>query len=200
MASEIMQDDRSIDNVSRNDLWQGSLRYDPEAVSTDNKEWFVLYVKSRFESVAQADLTRRGIETYLPLIKRLRQWKDRKKLVEFPLFPGYLFVYIPHDPEEYLRVLKARGIVTFISLNPGYPTPVPSDEIHSLKILVESGEEFDIYSGLKEGDRVTVKRGPLKGAEGVIKKREDRYLFLVNVELLGRSIGVNVYADDIEAI
>ncbi|MEJ2685564.1 MAG: hypothetical protein P8Z71_14370, partial [Candidatus Sulfobium sp.] len=72
-------------------------------------------------------------------------------------------------------------------------------EISSLKLLVESGEDFDIYPHLREGERVRVIKGPLAGAEGVLDVKSDQYRFLVNVELLGRSIGVNIYADDIEA-
>ncbi len=161
--------------------------------------WYALYVKSRHEFVTHNELTRKGIGTFLPSVKRLRQWKDRRKFVEFPLFPGYLFVNIDPSPEEFIKVLKKKGVVSFVSLEPGHPAPVPPEEINSLKILIESGREFEIYPNLKEGTRVWVKRGILKGAEGVIKKKEDQYVFLLNIELLGRSVGVKMYADDIEA-
>jgi transcription elongation factor/antiterminator RfaH len=164
-----------------------------------NREWYALYVKSRHEFTTEEELKRRGIETYLPSVTRVRQWSDRKKQVISPLFPGYLFVSIFPNPEEYLRVLKTRGAVTFISLQPGYPTSVSPEEIQSLKMLIESGEEIDIYPHFKEGERVRIKRGPLTGAEGVLKKKEDRYYFLVNIELLGRSVGINVQGDEIEA-
>jgi transcription antitermination factor NusG len=164
-----------------------------------NREWYALYVKSRHEFITEEELKRRGIETYLPSVTRVRQWSDRKKQVISPLFPGYLFVSIFPNPEEYLRVLKARGAVTFISLQPGYPTSVSPEEIQSLKMLIESGEEIDIYPRFKEGERVRIKRGPLTGAEGVLKKKEDRYYFLVNIELLGRSVGIKVQGDEIEA-
>jgi transcription elongation factor/antiterminator RfaH len=164
-----------------------------------NREWYALYVKSRHEFITEEELKRRGIETYLPSVTKVRQWSDRKKQVISPLFPGYLFVSIFPNPEEYLRVLKTRGAVTFISLQPGYPTSVSPEEIQSLKMLIESGEEIDIYPHFKEGERVRIKRGPLTGAEGVLKKKEDRYYFLVNIELLGRSVGINVQGDEIEA-
>lgn len=161
--------------------------------------WYALYVKSRHEFVAEQECRRRGVETFLPAVRRLRRWKDREKFVEFPMFPGYLFVNVSPDPETFLDVLKARGVVTFISLEPGAPTPVPQEEIRSLKLLIESGEEIDMYPNLAQGSRVRVKRGPLKGAEGVLRKKEEKYLFLLNIELLGRSLGVRVYADDVEA-
>jgi transcription antitermination factor NusG len=65
--------------------------------------------------------------------------------------------------------------------------------------LIESGRDIDIYPELKEGTRVRVKRGPLQGAEGTLEKRQDQYMLLINIELLGRCIGVKMYADDIEA-
>jgi len=76
---------------------------------------------------------------------------------------------------------------------------VPPEEISFLRLLIESGKELDIYPHIKEGAWVRVKRGSLKGAEGILEKKEDQYMFLVNIKLLGRSVGVKIYADDIES-
>jgi transcription antitermination factor NusG len=164
------------------------------------KNWYALYVKSRHEFVAFGGLIRKGTEAFLPSIKRFKQWKDRRKLVEFPLFPGYLFVYIQPNPEEFLNVLKSGGVVSFVSLTPGYPTPVPFSEVTSLKLMVESGKELNIYSSLEEGSSVMVKRGPLKSAKGILTEKDDQSMFLVNIKLLGRSIGVKIHADDLEVM
>jgi transcription antitermination factor NusG len=158
-----------------------------------------LYVKSRYEYVTQGELTRKGIDTFLPSVKIERQWKDRKKLIDFPIFPGYLFVSIYARPEEYLNVLKTRGVVRLLSTKADCPTPVAPDEINSLKLIIESGQSVDIYPHLREGMPVRVKRGPLTGAAGLIVKKLDQYIFVVNVEMLGRSVGVKIYADDIES-
>jgi transcriptional antiterminator NusG len=129
---------------------------------------------------------------------RLRQWKDRKKNVEFPVFPGYLFVSIAPRPEDFLQVVKTRGTVNLISLEPGHPTPVVPDEIQALKTVIESGRAFDVYPQFQEGMRVRVRRGPLLGAEGVLASKEEQHLFFVNIEILGRSVGMKVSPDDIE--
>jgi len=163
-------------------------------------EWYALYVKSRHEFVTNNELLKKGIESYLPAVTRLRKWKDRKKLVDFPLFPGYLFVFIDPNPEAFLDVLKTRGVVTFVALEPGHPTPVSPQEIESLRIILQSGRELNLYPSLKEGTSVRVKRGPLKGAEGILKKMESHYVFHVNIGILGRSVGVKLWADDIETI
>jgi len=161
--------------------------------------WYAIYTKPRHEFVVHGELQKKGIESFLPSFKRLQQWKDRKKFVEFPLFPGYLFVHVQHDSSAFLNVLKTRGVVTFISSTPGNPSTVAVEEIQSLKLLLESGEELDVYPNLKEGELIRVKRGPLRGAEGILTRKDEQYLFLVNVHLLGRSVAVKIYADELEA-
>jgi transcription antitermination factor NusG len=161
--------------------------------------WYAISVKSRHEFVAAGELRRKGIETFLPSIRKMSQWKDRKKRVEFPLFPGYLFVSISPDPEDFMRVVTTRGTVRFISLEPGHPTPVAGEEIDALRIIVNSGEKIDVYPGLKLGERVRVRNGILRGAAGILIRKEDDHILLVSMEILGRSVGVKILADDVEA-
>jgi transcriptional antiterminator NusG len=161
--------------------------------------WYAVHVKSRHEFVVSGELQGKGIETFLPSVTKLNQWKDRKKRVDVPLFPGYLFVSLLPGPEEFLRVLKTRGAVTFISLEPGHPTPVASEEIRALKILLDAQEDIDVYPHLKQGARVRVKNGVFRGAEGILASKENHHILLVSIELLGRSVGVKIYADDVEA-
>ena len=163
-----------------------------------NRKWYALYVKSRHEYVTQGELVQKGIDAFLPSVKKLRQWKDRNKFVEFPLFPGYLFVHMHVSSEEYITVLRTRGAVRLLSTGMSYPTPVSSEEINALRLLIESGEPLDVYPHLKKGNPVRVRRGPLSGAVGVIENKVDQYIFVVNIDILGRSVGVNIYADDIE--
>ena len=160
--------------------------------------WYALYVKSRHEFFVSSELRRKGVETFLPSVTKLNQWNDRKKQVEMPLFPGYLFVSIASEPQEFHNVVKTRGAVMVISLAPGHPTPVAPEEIDSLKILIGSGERIDIYPRLQEGAPVRVTRGVFKGARGILKKKHDQHLFLVSMELLGRSVAVKIYASDVE--
>lgn len=164
-----------------------------------NANWYAVYVKSRHEFVVYGELQRKGIETFLPAVTKLNQWKDRKKKVDVPLFPGYLFVSIEPAPEEFMKVLKTRGAVTFISLEPGNPTPVAPEEISTLKILLDVGERIDVYPHIKQGTRVRIKNGAFRGAEGILTRKEDHHVLLVSIDLLGRCIGVKIYADNVEA-
>jgi len=160
--------------------------------------WYALYVKSNHEFVAHDELSRKSIEAFLPTVRKMRQWKDRRKWVDFPIFPGYLFIHVRPSTEDFLNVLKTRGAISLLSAQAGCPTPVATEEIVSLRLLVGSGETLDIYPHLKEGTRVRVKRGPLQGAEGTLERKENQCTFLVNIELLGRSVGVKMFADDLE--
>lgn len=161
--------------------------------------WYALYVRPRHEFVVSEELQRKGIDTFLPSVTKLRQWKDRTKQVAFPLFPGYLFIHVQPAPEEFIRAIRTKGTVSFVSLNPGTPTPVAPQEINSLKIVLESGEPLDIYPELKEGYPVRITKGVFEGALGFLEKKNGQCVFIVRIELLGRSVGVPIHADDLEA-
>lgn len=162
--------------------------------------WYAVYVRSRHEFKVYDALIQKNIETFLPVIKLMRHWRDRKKLIDFPLFPGYLFVYIASEPEKFLSILRTKGVVRFLHHEFGRPAIISPQEIESLKILLQSPEEINVYPNLQEGTRIRVKNGPLKGAEGIIKRKEDYFVFWVNINILGRSVGVRFYGNDIEAI
>ncbi len=170
------------------------------SLMTWGARWYVVHVRSRHEFVVYGELCGKDMESFLPSAKKCSQWKDRKKLIEYPLFPGYVFVKVPAHPGAFLSVLKTRGVVAFVCLEPGMPTPVAPEEISSLKLLIGSGERFDVYPHFKEGTRVRVKNGPLRDAQGVLTKKNNEYQFSINVELLGRSIAVKVAAQDLESL
>jgi transcription termination/antitermination protein NusG len=183
--------DAQLISASRTPCWSSE---------TIDAEWYAVHVKSRHEFVVHDDLMRKRQTVFSPSVQKLSQWKDRQKLIKFPLFPGYLFVEVGSSPYAFMDVLKTRGVVAFVSLQPGRPTPILREEIEALKLMIASGKEIDIYPSLKEGTRVRMKNGPLKHAEGIISKRENQYLFVINIEILGRSLAVKLSARDIEAL
>jgi len=160
--------------------------------------WYALWVKSRYEFVTAGELQCKGIEHFLPFVTKVRQWNDRVKRINFPLFPGYLFVHVARRADAFLNVVKSRGAVALVALEPGYPTPVALQEVESLKLLMESGKPIEIYPTLQEGTSVRIRRGPLSGAVGVLATRADEYRFTVNINILGRSVGLKIFADDVE--
>ena len=164
------------------------------------KNWYAVYLRSKCEFISKLELLKKGIDVFLPTVKLLRQWKDRRKEMDFPLFPGYLFVHIQENIEARVQVLKTRGVVCLLSSSSGSPIPVPSSEIKNLVLVTRGERQLDVYTHLKEGHRVRVCRGPLEGAEGILHKKcaNNTCLFVVNVEILGRCVGINIHADDIE--
>jgi len=90
--------------------------------------------------------------------------------------------------------------VSFVSHEPGRPTPVDPREMETLRIMLANCDKLDLYPCLSEGAPVLVKQGPLKGAKGILAKKENHHHFLVNIEILGRSIGAKVSAEDLELV
>lgn len=166
---------------------------------TEPGNWYALRVKPRHEFATNSELIRKGVETCLPAVRKFRQWKDRKKMVDFPLFPGYLFVCVEPCHEKFNRVLWTPGALSLLSTVPGKPTSIPPIEIHSLMLLMENAKDIDVYPHLTAGSRVRVRRGVFAGAVGVLLKKESNLLFVVSIDILNRSVGVRMYADDLEA-
>jgi transcription elongation factor/antiterminator RfaH len=161
-------------------------------------QWYAIYVKSRHEFKVLERLRKLGIEAFLPAVERLRRWKDRKKLVKFPLFPGYLFVYIEKSYDLMLKVLKTPGVVNFIKNLQGEPATVPEEEIEPLKKAIESKRQIDPYPYLKEGQRVRIKNGALQGVVGVLKKKEKQHYLILSIHILQRSVSVKIDASEVE--
>lgn len=162
--------------------------------------WYAIHVKSRHEFQVSERLTKAGIEAFLPVVERFRRWKDRKKLINFPLFPGYLFVHIDKNPQSRLTVLKTKGIVRLLGTAPGEPEPVPEEQIISLKKLVENKADLNPYPYLNEGQRVRIKRGTLAGVEGIFVKKLGQHMLVLSVDILQKGVSLKLDASEIETI
>jgi transcriptional antiterminator NusG len=141
--------------------------------------WYALFVKSRHEFTVSGELQRKNVETFLPSIINSEPVERQEKTHRDSAFPGGSLCLYRSDPEKFVRVVKTRGTVSLIALEPGHPSPVDPAEIHALKILLESGERIDIHPHLKPGARVRVKRGVFKGASGVLARKDDHHILLV---------------------
>jgi transcription antitermination factor NusG len=140
-----------------------------------------------------------GIPHFLPLIKEERQWNDRRKMVTVPLFPGYLFVEIGSTSELQLCVRNVPGVVNFVG-NQNGPSTVSKDEINSVRALLLRGAECSPCPFLKAGDRVRVVRGAMAGIEGLFIRCGARSRIVVSVEIIQRSVSVDVAACDVEPV
>jgi transcriptional antiterminator NusG len=163
------------------------------------KFWYAVYLKSRHEFKAEKKLLEKDIETFLPVIERIRQWKDRKKIVSFPLFPGYIFVNIPDDYNGMLSILKTPGVVHFITLK-GKPFPIPEEQIISLKKLIENKEQIDPHPYISEGQQVRITSGPLAGVEGTLIEKLNHNFLVLSIDLIKQGAAVKIDAFEIEPV
>lgn len=165
-----------------------------------NIRWYAIHVRSRHEFKVSDRLTNIGIEYFLPVVEKLRKWKDRKKLVDFPLFPGYLFVHIQKNHSSILTVLKIPGVVRFLGILPGEPEPVPEEQIISLKRLIENKKDLDPYPYLKQGQRVRIIRGPLKGIDGMLVRKAGQHMLVLLVDIIRQGVSLKIDAADVEGL
>jgi transcription termination/antitermination protein NusG len=157
--------------------------------------WFAIWTRSRHEQVVREQLERKHIEAFLPTVLRWSRWKDRKKQIDWPLFPGYCFARF--DPRERLPVLKCTGVVNIISFE-GELAPIPAREIESIRQLVESELAYDPCPLIHEGDMVEVKHGPLKGVAGRLIRKGAHARLILSVNLIGQAVSVEVDAADVK--
>jgi len=159
--------------------------------------WYAARTKARHEATAARYLQSRGIDVFLPLYKSRRQWSDRVKVVELPLFNGYLFVQIETD--NFIPVLESPGVVEIVGFGGG-PAPIPESEIRAVRRLVSSGLPASPHPYLKAGDRVRIKGGPLDQMEGIFQKVRNQWRFILTVEMLQRAVAVEVDSEMVEPV
>lgn len=164
------------------------------------QKWYAVYVKSRYEKKTCKLLEDRHIETYLPLIGRLKQWSDRKKLVEEPLFKSYLFVRT--DLKNYFDILNTPGIVRFVCFE-GKPVPVPENQLVAVKSFIgdfDGEEDVANMAELHEGQMVEIAHGPMQGLVGRLVEIRGKQRLIVNIEAVGQSLPISVSRFQIEAL
>lgn len=154
--------------------------------------WFAVRVKSNFERTVSACLSGKGLEEFLPTYRTRRQWTDRTKEIEQPLFSGYLFSRF--EPRNSMSVLTTPGVVGIVSAAKNL-LPVADLEIEAIRTIVRSGLLAGPWPFLQVGQRVELVRGPLAGLEGILVKVKNQHRLVVSVTLLQRSISTEIDGD-----
>ena len=169
-------------------------------ITDPKKKWHAVYVSSRTEKKITDLLNNKGIEAYVPIIKTMRQWSDRKKMVELPLLNGYVFVKINSAENE--KVMQTRGVVNFVR-SEGKIAVIRDVEIERLKQLVELGyhlEATSINKKYNEGDKIKISSGVLKGIEGFVVKTKENNQIEVFLERIDQCIRVDLPAKLLAAL
>lgn len=158
--------------------------------------WFAVWTRSRHEQAVREQLEGKGLDAFLPTIPKWSRWKDRKKKIDWPLFPGYCFARF--DPVDRLSVLKCAGVVSIVSFN-GEIAPIPDVQIDGIRTLVESDLQYDPCPLIQEGMMVEVVHGPLKGVVGRLQRKGAHARLILSVDLIGQAVSVEVDAADVKA-
>lgn len=169
---------------------------EPTAKGESGAEWLAVYTRARHEQKVAEQITKLGYKSFLPRYQTLSKRKDRRKLIQSPIFPGYIFARIP--PGEFNLLLKIPGVVKILG-EKGNLIPIPAEEIESVKILLESEAVVEPHPYLRAGDKVKIVSGPLKGARGWLLRVEPSVsLLVVSVNILNRSIAVELTDEVVE--
>jgi transcription antitermination factor NusG len=169
----------------------------PEAPSPVEPHWYAVAVGSRHEKMVTLHLKMRGLTFFLPVYRSVRRWKDRRKELDLVLYPGYVFVNL--DLRHRMRVLEAPGVLRFVTFQ-GHPAPVKDSEIESLTVGLARGSKAEPHPYLQRGKRVRVVRGALAGTEGIMVRRKERFRLVLSIDLIMRSMMVEVDEADVQPI
>jgi len=156
--------------------------------------WYAVWVRSRHEKLVAGALAKKSIPHYVPLISSRRKWSDRIVVVEKVLFPGYVFVHSGYEQRG--AVLGCRGAINLVGSN-GVPWPIPGHEIERVRLAVQN-YQCEPYPYLRVGQAVTVTKGPLRGQEGILQRRNGKLRLILSVHLIGQSVAVEIEPVDVE--
>jgi transcription antitermination factor NusG len=151
--------------------------------------WYAVRVRPRAEKAVAAELGVRSYETFLPLCRCIRQWSDREKALDLPLFPGYLFCRFAS--RRIGVVLSIPGVIQVVGIGPR-PVAVLDEEITAVRTLIASGFKPQPHPYLRAGQRVRIREGALAGLEGILVRSPKVDRLVVSVELLQRSVAVEI--------
>ena len=161
-------------------------------------KWHALYTKPRFEKKVNESLKERGFEAFLPLQRKLRKWKDRKKYVELPLISSYIFVKV--SEREYYSVFDINGIVKYVTFS-GKAAAIPEWQIETMKKITASNYDVLLTTQkIKPGEKIRINSGVLTGMEGEMVSYRGKNNLIVRIDQIGQSLLVNIPNEYIEKI
>jgi transcription antitermination factor NusG len=159
--------------------------------------WYALYTRHQHEKTIAEMLTNKGFDVFLPLYQSIRRWKDRKKTLSMPLFPGYVF--LRGGLSRRVQILSTPG-VHMILCRGSQVSYIPDGEIRAIQRTVEGPYRVEPHPFLKCGDKVRVRRGALEGVEGVLVRKKNLCRLVLSVDMLAQSVGVEIDAADVEVV
>jgi len=157
-------------------------------VGEECRPWLAIQADLRKEKIAGAHLEYRGYQVYVPAYRKQKRWSDRLVEVDSPLFPGYLFCRFDAQCQP---IVTTPGVVSILGCG-GRPEPIPEGEIAAIRTMLQSGLPVGPHGYLRVGEKVRIEKGPLKGVEGLLVRSKSNLKIVVSVELLQRSVAVEI--------
>jgi transcription antitermination factor NusG len=159
--------------------------------------WYAAYTSANHEKKAAAEISRRGVESFLPLYRAVRRWSDRRVQLEMPLFPGYVFVHLAL--RDRLKVLLVPGVAKLVGFG-GLPAALPDEQVEALRAGLAGRLRAEPHPYLNAGRRVRVRSGPFEGLEGIVVRQKNGSRLVISLELIQRAIAVDVEEASLEAL
>jgi transcription antitermination factor NusG len=168
-------------------------------VNVAELNWYAIQTRARHEKKVDSQLHERGVESFLPLTDEIHQWSDRRKVVRQPLFTGYLFVHIPDTLDARNSVLSTLGACWFVG-NSGMGLPIPDKQIQDVETILSCPVGATAFPFVRVGQRVRIRGGCLDGVEGILVAKNDDPRIVVSVDLVRRSVAVQLDGYDVEEV
>ena len=161
-------------------------------------KWIAVRSKPRSEKIVSIELSKKNIESFLPVVKKRQQWSDRKKWVEFPLFPSYVFAKI--ELKDSIYILNTHGVSTIVKFGDRVIT-IDDKVVNSIKLALKGEYHLHPMKYFTIGDRVSVIDGPMKGAIGIVEtKHKNENRLVIKIEALQQAITVHINSEYLEYI
>jgi transcription antitermination factor NusG len=169
------------------------------AFSEGREPWYAIRTKSRHEKVVCNQLEADGFDSYLPTVQQYRQWSDRRKLVDFPLFPGYVFVRTPQFLSQKVQILRKVGVIGFVNNGRG-AAPIPDGELNDVRLLLRNRIPCASHPYLKVGQRIRITDGVLRGMEGILVGLGNKSGLVVSIDAIQKSLIIQLQGYGVQVI
>ena len=163
----------------------------------EKSRWYAVTTKPRHEKVVAERLQENCIETFLPTASTVSQWKDRKVVIQRPLFPGYVFTHV--EPQLRTNVYGVPGVMSMVCFN-GRPAEIDANEIEAIRLCVATRTRHEPHPYLSSGESVRVKAGALAGLQGIVVRHKNRCRIVVTISLIHKSLALEIDSELLEPL
>ncbi len=168
-------------------------------IGPDEANWYAVQTRARHEKIVAERLREHNLAIFLPLVKEVHCWSDRRKAVERPLFSCYVFVRLVPSSEQRLRVCCIEGVFRIVGVR-GQGIPIPDEQIEAVQKLVAQQLPWTDHPFLKIGQRVRIRGGSLDGIKGVLLSRNRDRTLIISLDAIQRSLAVRIEGYDVEPL